>query len=158
MCDSISRSEEALIFLKRIELGEFNESKKLNFSELLHQKLEQTEELIMLKKIHLKAEIDDDIWLTLHPQLAEALLNNVISNCIRHNHTGGRIYIVLHKDFFHAHNSLPGKQDKQAQTGFITSKGLGVGLSIVQSICSRYKYKIRFGEKSNGTFRLDIEF
>lgn len=155
----MSRFEEALILLKRIDMGQFNESESFDFSEALNAKLEQTEELIHLKNIRLEKYIQEGVRVNIHPDLAETLLNNIISNSIRHNITNGYIRVSLHSDVLEVANSSGTYREESSdkKSDFISSRGLGVGQSIIKSVCLRYGFKMHV-ENNDGEFKMRITF
>lgn len=155
----MSRFEEALILLKRIDMGQFSESEPFDFSDALNAKLDQTEELIHLKNIRLEKDIDKAVTVNIHPDLAETLLNNIISNSIRHNIANGFIRVSLSADALEVTNSVGtyADDDGNKKTDFISSRGLGVGQSIIKSVCLRYGFKMQV-DTNNGEFKMRIGF
>jgi signal transduction histidine kinase len=154
---SISEFEKRLIFLKRIELGQFNQMGNIDLSATLKAKLEETDELIKLKKINLRASIEPKVMLNMHPQLMDTLLNNIISNCIRHNVKDGFIEVNLTAQELKVVNSTR-KQSELANEGsdFISVKGLGVGASIIKTICNKHHLDFRV-EDEYETYSLTIK-
>lgn len=151
----ISRFEQAAILLKRIDLGKFKDEQTLNFSNLLLDKLDETEELIHLKSIQLKKEITPGVTLSIHPELADALLNNILSNSIRHNIMGGEIQIKLTSRYLQLINSTEKSSTRsnpdhnQHENESLTQRGLGVGLSIIAAICKKYKFHFHTEKKQD---------
>jgi signal transduction histidine kinase len=146
----ISEFEKTLIFLKRIELGQFNQMGHIDFSATLTSKLEQTEELIKLKKISLKAEIVPNVMLDIHPQLIDTLLNNIISNSIRHNIKNGFIEVKLTPRELKVTNSTREVGELSHEgADFISIRGLGVGASIIKAICNRHQLNFKVVQEDN---------
>src|SRR3546814_13054429 len=48
-----------------------------------------------MKSIILESDIQDNVNVALHPALADILINNLISNSIRHNYPQGHIRVTL---------------------------------------------------------------
>jgi two-component system, OmpR family, sensor histidine kinase QseC len=146
----ISEFEKTLIFLKRIELGQFNQMGHIDFSATLTSKLEQTEELIKLKKISLKADIVPNVMLDIHPQLMDTLLNNIISNSIRHNIKNGFIDVKLTPRELNVTNSTREVGELSHEgADFISIRGLGVGASIIKAICNRHQLNFKVVQEDN---------
>src|SRR3546814_2523543 len=67
----------------------------INLSRLLADSLLAFEELTEMKSIILESDIQDNVNVALHPALADILINNLISNSIRHNYPQGHIRVTL---------------------------------------------------------------
>lgn len=140
--ENMKKFEDALVFLKRIELGEFEYMESLNLKALLHEKLDDLEELFNLKSLDITIRLKDSFEIKIHPQLLEALLNNLISNAVRHNYDRGTIDISLAdrtltiKNTYikHAHGSDVEKKVRRS--------GLGLGLDIIKTICMKYSFEL----------------
>ena len=134
--ETVSQFEEIMILLKRIEFGEFNDIAHVNLSTVLKQKIDMMEELISLKEITLTTKIAENIEMNIHNQLLDILLNNLISNAIRHNDAHGHIRIELTATSLKISNTI------RSEAKHINSKGLGLGLSLINSICKKYNFNI----------------
>ncbi|RZL62056.1 MAG: hypothetical protein EOO93_10695 [Pedobacter sp.] len=81
--------------------------------------------------------------------LADIMLNNLISNSIRHNVKNGKINIVLNESFISVSNT--GKENQLKSRTFerfaksSESEGLGIGLAITKEICNRYSFELVYG-------------
>lgn len=81
--------------------------------------------------------------------LADILLNNLISNAIRHNEDGGKIDIFLNEEKLIISNTgrLLNFDPAQLFDRFKKgdhSEGSGLGLAIVKQICDNYQFEISY--------------
>jgi len=86
--------------------------------------------------------------LKMNDQLADLLLNNLLSNAINHNLEGGSILLVIRKNELKicndgATNSLT---DETIFNRFVkgNSKSYGLGLAIVKNICDTHNLEIHY--------------
>src|SRR5580658_1079631 len=83
--ERLSRIHSSLTLLTKLENEEYDLSTKVNLSPLVKAVLNSFEELIEMKSLRLVAEIGENVYVALHPALADLLLMNLIGNAIRHN-------------------------------------------------------------------------
>ncbi len=137
----LSKLNNALLLLTKIENEEFRESAPLDFSKVVRISLDNFRDLAGFKGLSLKQETAEAVYLRLDLSLAEILVSNVISNAIRHNIKGGEIEVVLNQAGLRVRNtgqplSVPAEQLFQRfQKSRQSERSLGLGLSIVRKIC-----------------------
>jgi signal transduction histidine kinase len=146
----LSKMTTSLSLLTKIDNHEFNNTEKLNLSEILGALLKEYEELLILKKITLSIDLAKDIEISGDRVLVQIMLTNLITNAIRHNIESGKINLTLSSNTFVIWNSgLPtdvnpldlfNRFEKSNQ--HINS--LGLGLSIVKKIVENYNYNISY--------------
>ncbi|MDO9552284.1 cell wall metabolism sensor histidine kinase WalK [Rhodonellum sp.] len=148
--EKLTRIVHSLSVLAKLENREFEFSEKINFSSLLTQSTHDFEDLIDLKNISLVKQIEENVLISIHPYLAEILLNNLLTNAIKHNFTGGSIEIRLCQDHLIVKNS--GIEPKlntnelfeRFKKGNNNSDSIGLGLSIVKQICFLSGFRIGY--------------
>jgi len=94
--------------------------------------------------------------------LADILLNNLISNAIRHNKENGEINIAMNEQKLFVSNTGTSLNfdpvqlfDRFKKGGH--SEGLGLGLAIVKQICDNYQFGISYSFK-NELHSFEIRF
>jgi len=149
----LSRLNKTLILLAKIENRQFPESNPVNPAIMINHQLESLEDLILSKEIKITKRFDNDATIEMNPYLAEILLVNLIKNAIRHNITGGDLIVELTKHSFEIANSGPPLQMDPAMLferfhkSSSAPESLGLGLAIVQKICTLYGFKIGYHYK-----------
>ena len=146
----LSKLNQSLILLTKIDNQQFRESEEVNISSLINKHLNNYEELIAAKFITIKKNIEDNVNMNMNEALAEILISNLITNAIKHNIDKGIIEITLSNNHLLISNTgLPLKIDpselfERFKKDKVSSESLGLGLSIVKKICERYSYGIKY--------------
>jgi signal transduction histidine kinase len=145
----LSKLNQALLLLAKIENRQFVETKQVALNEIVESKLNAFEELIKHKNLSVERNIEP-VTLQLHQTLADILLSNLIGNSIKHNIEGGRISIKLNKESLVISNSggqismLPHELFHRFRKASDASDSLGLGLAIVKEICDAYGFDIQY--------------
>jgi len=147
----LSRLNQSLLLLAKIENRQFDNKEIMNLKEKVEEKIDQFRELWQNKGISIKFSLTES-YLEMSPELLDILLNNLFSNASNHNTPSGLIAIELKQNEFAISNSgLNGALDeKKLFTRFyktaVNSNHNGLGLSIIKQISkvsaltTRYKY------------------
>jgi len=145
----LSRLNQSLLMLTRIENRQYDETSELNLKQLIENQLDFVEPLITAKNLQVKCKLKD-VLLNMNTTLAEVLINNLFGNAIKHNHQEGYIHITLDNRGLKIVNS--GKRIKistnklfdRFQKGDEASSSLGLGLALIKEICDRYGFDIQY--------------
>ena len=150
----LSRLKEALVLLVRIKNRQYVNQESVRLDALLRERLTHFEELMELKALRVSTGIDEQITLVINPLLAEILLDNLISNAIKHNLPGGELSVRLTDRLLTIRNQ--GEAPRGPTVAFFDrfvkadprSRSLGLGLAIVKAICETNDLEIayRFSE------------
>jgi signal transduction histidine kinase len=157
----LSRLKEALVLLVRIKNRQYMTQEPLRLDALLRERLTHFEELMELKSLQVSTEIDGPVTLLVNPLLAEILLDNLISNAIKHNVSGGALAVQLTDSLLTIRNA--GEAPRGPTAAFFDrfvkadprSRSLGLGLAIVKAICETNGLKITYGF-SGGFHQIDV--
>jgi signal transduction histidine kinase len=141
----MSRLNQGLLLISRIQNNQYNVTEEINFAILLDNALEHFGEMTDLQSIRVTKKYIVPMVIHMNRTLAEVLVNNLVSNAIRHNIQNGTIHITMNLKTFSITNSGPSlhvdpillferfrKSDDRMES-------IGLGLSIVQKICSLYQ-------------------
>ena len=158
----LSKINQALIFLTKIDNRFYTEGSTFAINDLLKEKLTMFSELIASKNIVLKLDVLDTTHVYMDKYLADTLLMNLIKNALLHNQPGGELSIKLANNRLSISNS--GKPLTFDETDifkrFIRSehnkKSLGIGLSVVKSICELYDFSLHYNY--DGMHHFSINF
>jgi signal transduction histidine kinase len=111
----------------------------VNLVPIINGKLRDLEDLIAQRKISIQTDLEP-VGLVIHPALAEILVNNLLTNAIRHNVENGKIIITLRegtlsvKNTGKALNSNPEQLFERFRKESNSSASLGLGLALVKTI------------------------
>lgn len=146
----LSKMGNSLNLLTKIDNREFEHIEQINFTDQLDDAIENFTELIELKSLTLEKELKSNVMVKMDPTLTTILINNLLSNAIRHNNEHGSINIHLDKKCFIISNTGPAIS-MDPETLFDRFRkdrrkgdGLGLGLAIVKKICDFSGFQIRY--------------
>src|SRR6478736_6259251 len=146
----LSKLNEALIILSKIENRQFHEIESISVNESAQRVLSSMEELIRIKSIFIDSQFHEILSVKMHPFLSEILIENLIINAIKHNTSPGFISITTRQDgleIVNSGNHSPNNIERLFQR-FVKSnpksQSLGLGLSIVKAICDTYSFSVKY--------------
>ncbi len=146
----LSKLNQALILLTKIENRQFSEAQPIAITQLLEKKLELFDDLISHKEIAVQKLFQSELIVGIHPALADILINNLLGNAIKHNIKKGDLIIKTTDnklEILNSGNSLKHSGSelfKRFTKENVSSDSLGLGLAIVQQICTSYNFNVRY--------------
>jgi len=159
----LSRLNQGLLLLTKIENNQFIETKPVSFNLLIEEKLQDFQELTELKGITVKLREDEKLLPETNPVLADILINNLLANSLNHNEPNGLIQVNIRKDELEVCNSgkAPVQKPERLFSRFYkennSSKSVGLGLAIINKICEVQNWKIDYRfEESMHCFRIQF--
>lgn len=157
----LSRLNQSLNLLTKIENQEFSEKHDINFNALLKEQLHNFDELIQMKQLKIQTHVKSHFVLNMNPFMAETLVSNLLVNAVQHNQPQGFITIETSEEALTISNSGPELKSTPQELFERFKKDRpepdspGLGLSIVQSICRQNGLKIKY-EYQDGTHRVRV--
>ena len=148
--EKITRIVGSLAVLARLENQEFAFSEEIDFSAKVSQTVRDFEELAAIKSISIESVIEPNIFINIHPNMAEMLLQNLMTNAIKHNEKDGLISIRLSSNRLEVTNTGPEpNQDvnnffQRFKKGNNNQNSIGLGLPIVKQICLVNDFEISY--------------
>lgn len=158
----LTHLNQSLLLLTKIENRQFSDTEPLNLQQAIEQKLLQLEELIQAKQLHTAISLQP-VTITFNAALLDILLNNLLSNAIRHNRPQGNIHIVLQPHFLQISNTAinGALNTHQLFTRFYKAQAStannGLGLSIARQICTVSHCTLAY-DFDNGEHRFSLSF
>lgn len=158
----LNRLNKNLLLLSKLEQGNFP-PKNLNLSQILNTSIDLFRHQFDHSKLNFKQNVESDVYVDANPLLLESLLNNLLSNCIKHNLEGGSIEITLNNKQVQLSNSgLKALDTEQLFERFqktnSSADGNGLGLSIVKKIADLNQWQINYHfEKNMHYFELNFK-
>lgn len=148
----LSRINKNLLLLAKIDNLQFVETETINLTEVITESLPFLTEQAAAKNIRIETNIiRDSCWIEANRTLMESLVNNLITNTVRHNTANGRIVVAFDgKRLTVANTGINHPLDEKMlfrRFGRMNekTKGSGLGLAIVQQICFLNKWQIHYG-------------
>ncbi len=148
----ISRLNQGLLLLAKIENKQFNDSQPIDLSSLLSEKLTDMEEVLSFKKLSVNIQTIAPFDVVLPQALADILVTNLISNAIKHNQPTGQIELVSMADQLYLSNtggllkSSPERLFERFKKESASPDSVGLGLSIIRQIGDSYGLTISYQE------------
>ena len=145
--DKLNRS---LILLAKLESKDLFDSEKIELEKIISKVADNYSDFAEAKKIKINTDLNSDLTIECNPSLIETVINNLVSNSIKHNIQNGRVVIKLLGDTLEIQNtgeSFTGNTNEFFERFSKASKksdSTGLGLAIVKKICDLYGYKIEY--------------
>jgi signal transduction histidine kinase len=146
----LSRLNQGLLLLTKIENGQYADTAAINISQKITEKIVQFEEMIASKNITVTTALDKSVHIKMNPVLADILLNNLFSNAIKYNLEGGTIDIIADEGIIEISNSgdTTGLDTDRVFRRFgktgQAKDGVGLGLAIVRQAAEVSGYATRY--------------
>jgi signal transduction histidine kinase len=147
--NKLSRLNRSLLLLTKIENRQFEEAALINLKEKMEGKVAQMREVWKDHHISFQCQFQQ-ASIRMNPDLADILLNNLLSNANRHNREGGVIQIELTGHQLIISNTgerKPLNQKKIFQRFYkeqVHSDHHGLGLSIIKQVCAQWNIAIAY--------------
>ena len=158
----LSETNRALLLLSKIDGGLFSEKEEVNLQQTVEKVLPDFQ--TAYAHLHIQTDLlihDATVW-TMHPALANTLLQCLVKNAYTHNHPNGTIRIVLEKDRLCVANS-GSRQPLDSESIFTRfhhspdkKDSTGLGLSIAEAICRSQDLSLRY-EYIDGLHSFTVE-
>jgi len=144
----LNRLNQSLLLLVKIENKLEHSREQIDLQAVLEEMIVQFDEIFQDKQLKLSCTLDDKhIYASRY--LVDILLNNLISNAIRHNYVGGQIAINLTANSLIISNT--GENDALPDDDIFKrfhkssgSEGSGLGLTISRQICENFDFSLAY--------------
>ena len=140
-------------------------NEKLNFSQILNQRVDFFKSIASSKKIEFILDIKDDIFIVCDVKKLSKLIDNILSNAIKYNKFQGFIKVTLKDKILIIEDSGKGMSKDNLANLFTRYKrfdksvgGFGIGLNIVSLIAKEYDLKIDVISKIDVGTRIKIRW
>jgi signal transduction histidine kinase len=145
----MTRLQESLLLLTKIDNRQFNVIGTIRLDLLLHEKLQQLQELLHARNLQCRFELAE-ASLPANRELMDILLNNLFSNAIRHNIPEGEIHTFLEPRSLRVSNTGTAEalDSNRIFRRFYKNGGQadnnGLGLSIIKQICDTTAMHVQY--------------
>ena len=150
----LSRLNNALLLLTKIENNQFVKKENISIGEMIEKQLKHVEDFIIVKKLAIEMIIEKDIIVTASKPLLDILLSNLMENAIKHTGYKGTIKIEIHGKILGISNAghplsvNPVEMFERFKKSDPSSASLGLGLSIVKKICDTNGWQVNYTSKN----------
>lgn len=153
--EHLTRLNKTLLLLTKIENNQFLEKENLSLASIVNNSMEVFKEIYEYKSIKVSIEVESDLNVNINKTLCEVLINNLIKNAFIHNIENGEISIKIYSNkivFSNTSKSNELDAEKIFQRFFKESSSnssIGLGLSLVKSICNNNNIKLDYYWQNN---------
>ena len=146
----MSKLNQGLLLISKIDNNQFSSTEKIEIEKIIEKNLENFEEIIQMKNIEVRKEIDEPVVLIMNKSLADILISNLITNSIKHNVQNGHINILLSRKKLRISNTGqplsidPQKLFERFRKSDRSGDSVGLGLAIVKEIINLYQFTIEY--------------
>ena len=140
-------------------------NEKLNFSQILNQRVDFFKSIANSKQIEFILDIKDDIFIVCDVKKLSKLIDNILSNAIKYNKFQGFIKVTLKDKILIIEDSGKGMSKDNLSNLFTRYKrfdksvgGFGIGLNIVSLIAKEYDFKVDVISKIDVGTRIKIKW
>jgi len=144
----LSNLNKNLLLLTKIKNKQYSTDKSVTVNSIIQDKIEEFKPLLNQNNINVVYNNTSDLSVKLNPNLLGIMLNNLISNAIKHNVENGEINIDISEKQLQICNTGKGNTltNKTIFRRFTkeNSHSYGLGLSIVKEICDTHQLSINY--------------
>lgn len=156
----LKQLNKRITILTKIDNNQFVHIENVSLTEVINEKIESYKELQFANLVHTSK---NELSVSMDPYLADILINNLISNAIKHNKEKEEITIIT-KDNLLIISNFGEKALAHPENLFLrfyreskTNQSTGLGLAIVKKICDVYGFKISYQyEVDHHVFSIDF--
>lgn len=144
----LTKLNQSLLLLVKIDNNQLQDKEEIDLRSLIDERLSYFHEFIQQRNLKVETQISP-FSISANRSLIEILINNLISNAIRHNYDGGTIQLTLTQDHLivsntSLHSALHPIKIFERFYKDNASEGTGLGLAILKQVCLRQNYKLSY--------------
>jgi signal transduction histidine kinase len=149
----LTRLNKAMLLLTKIENKLINDQEQVPVKTAIEDALNEFQEIFAGKELHLHSQLED-VQASVSKSVLDILLNNLLTNAVRHNVPGGDISVTLSgRELIVSNTGKPGALDTQQIFQRFNkapeSEGSGLGLTLARQICENYGLGLTYSYAQN---------
>lgn len=156
----LKQLNKRITMLTKIDNNQFTHIENVNLTDLVNVKIDSFKELQFANLVHISK---NELFFAMDGYLADMLINNLVSNAIKHSKNNDEIIIVTENDRLTISN-VGKKTLAHPEHLFLrfyresrANQSMGLGLAIVKKICDLYGFKISYHfEVDHHVFSIDF--
>ncbi|WP_455627331.1 sensor histidine kinase [Parabacteroides johnsonii] len=146
----IVRLNKSLLFLSRIDNGQFTDSRPVEINSIVKRLLNDYKEIFSHYEAQISLEEQGRLTITMNETLAEALVSNLLKNAFIHNKEQGHVRVTIQTNSLTLANT--GQTEpldsehifERFYQGSKKKESTGLGLAIAEAICRQYGLHISY--------------
>lgn len=159
----IVRLNKSLLFLSRIDNGQFTDSRPVEINSIVKRLLDDYKEIFSHYEAQISLEEQGRLTITMNETLAEALVSNLLKNAFIHNKEQGHVRVTIQTNSLTLANT--GQTEpldsehifERFYQGSKKKESTGLGLAIAEAICRQYGLHISYRyQNKEHIFRLQF--
>lgn len=159
----IARLNKSLLFLSRIDNGQFTDSRPVEINSIVKRLLNDYKEIFSHYEAQISLEEQGRLTITMNETLAEALVSNLLKNAFIHNKEQGHVRVTIQTNSLTLANT--GQTEpldsehifERFYQGSKKKESTGLGLAIAEAICRQYGLHISYRyQNKEHIFRLQF--
>ncbi len=171
----LSRLSDALLLISRVENKQYSIDENVDLHHITDQLLKELDDFINLKQQSIETDFEVPIRVKGNKELINSAIHNIVQNAIKFSPPGSKIFISTREDKegalrFSVNDEGPGIPDSVIHSVFDRFKkgknysskeaenGIGLGLSIVKSICQMHGFECYAKNTAEGGAEVGILF
>ncbi len=146
----IVRLNKSLLFLSRIDNGQFTDSHPVEINSIVKRQLDDYKEIFSHYEVQISLKEQGRLTITMNETLAEALVSNLLKNAFVHNKGKGHVRVTIQTNSLTiANTGQPEPLDskhifERFYLGSKKKESTGLGLAIAEAICRQYGLHISY--------------
>lgn len=153
MFDAVTRLSllnKGLLLLSKIENQQFSEVEEVQLDKTITKVVDHFSGQLEDKDITVSLNILHSGPVKMNPILADILINNLVSNAVKHNIQGGQLYMELNEKQLKIENTgnplkvAPDTLFERFKKNSDSQHSIGLGLAIVKKICELFNFNIQY--------------
>ena len=159
----IVRLNKSLLFLSRIDNGQFTDSRPVEINSIVKRLLDDYKEIFSHYEAQISLEEQGRLTITMNETLAEALVSNLLKNAFIHNKEKRHVRVTIQTNSLTLANT--GQTEpldsehifERFYQGSKKKESTGLGLAIAETICRQYGLHISYRyQNKEHIFRLQF--
>lgn len=154
----MSKLNQALLLLSKIENKQFSETEEVNLNRLAEHFFKNYQEQIKFKELFIKTQLSEFFIVKINPNLAEILIGNLLLNALKYAPKGSEVQVYFTENDMRISNESNGISldknilFKRFQRQNNQENGTGLGLEIAKQIANSSGLKLTYEFNENRHF------
>lgn len=161
--ERLTRLNRSLLLISRIENKQFTADEDVELNALVDRLLDDFADLAAYRQVRLHYRADARLVVSMNPELAEALVVNLLKNALIHNVPHGEVWVVIEQNGIIIENTgiavALSEPDifRRFYKGSSDAASNGLGLAIARSIADLYGLQLSYTFTEQERHRMEVK-